>query len=227
MATVLTLLFLVVLALLVVGLVAPKKLARKLSKKSQKDITRKHFGLSFGAIAIVLLVLIGVTSPKTAQNQSIQLTTSKSLQTTPNPSITQQTVTQTKAVPFTSTTVQDANVAQGTTKVTTAGVNGVETLTYQDTYTNGNQIAQKQMSDVVTTQPVAQVTSVGTYVAPAPAPTSAATPTTTTSCTPLSASGNCYKPGEYCSDADHGMSGVAGDGKSITCEDYDGWRWEP
>jgi hypothetical protein len=23
------------------------------------------------------------------------------------------------------------------------------------------------------------------------------------------------------------MSGVAGDGEAITCEDNDGWRWEP
>jgi hypothetical protein len=46
-------------------------------------------------------------------------------------------------------------------------------------------------------------------------------------CSPLSDSGGCYEPGEYCRDSDHGMSGVAGDGEAITCEDNDGWRWEP
>ncbi len=46
------------------------------------------------------------------------------------------------------------------------------------------------------------------------------------SCHPLTNGGNCYEPGEYCRDADHGTSGVAGDGKAITCEDNDGWRWE-
>ena len=40
-------------------------------------------------------------------------------------------------------------------------------------------------------------------------------------------SGGCYEPGEYCRDSDHGMTGVAGDGETITCEDNDGWRWEP
>lgn len=53
-----------------------------------------------------------------------------------------------------------------------------------------------------------------------------ATPTPT-SCHPLASSGNCYEPGEYCSDADHGLTGVAGDSKAIVCADNDGWRWEP
>jgi len=58
---------------------------------------------------------------------------------------------------------------------------------------------------------------------PAPAPTHSAAP----SCYPLSDEGTCYEPGEYCRDSDHGVTGVAGDGEQITCEDNDGWRWEP
>jgi hypothetical protein len=46
-------------------------------------------------------------------------------------------------------------------------------------------------------------------------------------CYPKTNSGNCYEPGEYCRADDHGASGVAGDGESITCEDNNGWRWEP
>jgi Bacterial Ig-like domain (group 3) len=46
-------------------------------------------------------------------------------------------------------------------------------------------------------------------------------------CHPLSSKGTCYEPGEYCSDADHGVTGLAGDGETIVCEDNDGWRWEP
>jgi hypothetical protein len=56
--------------------------------------------------------------------------------------------------------------------------------------------------------------------APPPSPTSA-------SCYPLTNGGNCYEPGEYCRDDDHGVSGVAGDGEKIICEDNNGWRWEP
>ena len=57
---------------------------------------------------------------------------------------------------------------------------------------------------------------------PPPGPTS-----TPTNCYPKTSSGNCYEPGEYCSTADHGMSGVAGDGEAIVCENNNGWRWEP
>lgn len=67
-------------------------------------------------------------------------------------------------------------------------------------------------------------TSTGT----APPPTdNAPTAPTSSSCHPLSSSDNCYKAGEYCSDADHGLTGVADDGEAIVCEDNDGWRWEP
>jgi hypothetical protein len=47
------------------------------------------------------------------------------------------------------------------------------------------------------------------------------------SCYPLSDEGTCYEPGEFCRDDDHGMTGLAGDGETIVCEDNDGWRWEP
>jgi hypothetical protein len=56
---------------------------------------------------------------------------------------------------------------------------------------------------------------------PSPAPQPAAT------CYPISDEGTCYEPGEFCRDDDHGMTGLAGDGETIVCEDNDGWRWEP
>jgi hypothetical protein len=80
-----------------------------------------------------------------------------------------------------------------------------------------------------TTAPV--VTSAPPVPAPAASPTlslpaPAASPTPT-GCYPISDEGTCYEPGEYCRDDDHGTSGIAGDGEPITCEDNDGWRWEP
>jgi hypothetical protein len=82
-----------------------------------------------------------------------------------------------------------------------------------------------------------QTTSPPSHVAappaPAPAPTTHAAvvappaSAAVTGCHPLTNAGNCYKPGEYCRASDHNVSGVAGDGKAISCEDKDGWRWEP
>ncbi|MBO0808265.1 MAG: hypothetical protein J2P32_08185 [Actinobacteria bacterium] len=46
-------------------------------------------------------------------------------------------------------------------------------------------------------------------------------------CSPKAPSGNCYEPGEYCPEADAHMTGVAGDGKTITCEKVSGrYHWE-
>jgi hypothetical protein len=63
-----------------------------------------------------------------------------------------------------------------------------------------------------------------TSAPPATTPPASVTPA---GCYPISDEGTCYEPGEYCRDADHGASGIAGDGEAITCEDNDGWRWEP
>jgi hypothetical protein len=71
---------------------------------------------------------------------------------------------------------------------------------------------------------------------PAPSPPTQTTPAaaapppapvTPAGCSPISDEGTCYEPGEYCRDDDHGVTGVAGDGETIVCEDNDGWRWEP
>jgi len=60
-----------------------------------------------------------------------------------------------------------------------------------------------------------------------PAPPSTAPPAPPSGCYPKTDSGNCYEPGEFCRTSDHGVSGVAGDGEAIICEDNNGWRWEP
>ena len=67
---------------------------------------------------------------------------------------------------------------------------------------------------------------------PTPPPTHAAAPPAVSSapsprCYPLTNGGNCYEPGEYCRNSDHGVTGVAGDGETITCSYSNGWRWEP
>jgi hypothetical protein len=89
---------------------------------------------------------------------------------TPTPVVTTQLVNETVPIPFQSTSVDDATVAAGTSSVTTVGVNGVDTKTYLVTYTDGVETSRVLHSDAVTTPPVSQVTTVGTYVAPA-APT--------------------------------------------------------
>jgi hypothetical protein len=71
--------------------------------------------------------------------------------------------------------------------------------------------------------PVTHLTITGS--APPSSPSSA--PPVPAGCHPTTSSGNCYEPGEFCPHADAGMTGVAGDGKTITCELVGGYyRWE-
>ena len=81
--------------------------------------------------------------------------------------------------------------------------------------------------------PVTRLTVTG-YGAPAPAPAPVhhhhhtAPPPAPSGCTPKTPSGNCYEPGEYCPTADAGMTGVAGDGETITCVLESGrYHWHP
>ena len=70
--------------------------------------------------------------------------------------------------------------------------------------------------------PVTHITVIGhVYIAPAPAPATLAPPPPSSAsapagCYPKTPSGNCYEPGEFCSSTEHGETGVAGDGKTIT-----------
>jgi len=77
--------------------------------------------------------------------------------------------------------------------------------------------------------PAASSTSVATAPPPPATPPSAAPlpAATGATCFPLSVKGTCYEPGEYCRESDQGMTGVAGDGEKIICEDNNGLRWEP
>jgi hypothetical protein len=61
---------------------------------------------------------------------------------------------------------------------------------------------------------------------PAPA-APAQPPAAQVNCYPLSNSGTCYRPGEFCRNSDHGKAGRTADGEAIICKNNNGWRWEP
>lgn len=92
-----------------------------------------------------------------------------------------------------------------------------------------------QTTAVVTAPAYVPPAPVHTTQAPPPAPapvhtTQAPQPVHTTvqaqHCYPLTSGGNCYEPGEYCRNSDHGASGIDGDGDPIKCEYNNSWRWE-
>jgi hypothetical protein len=80
----------------------------------------------------------------------------------PAPVVTTKTVKTTKSIAFATKKVEDDSLAEGKTKVTTKGVAGVRTLTYEVTLTDGKETGRKLISDTVTRKPVTKVIAIGT-----------------------------------------------------------------
>jgi len=140
-----------------------------------KSLSRlKKIGL--GVVAITVIGIIGSHSQPPTTNLDSRHTATKTTVQTHSPStskpqpkasvITTQTITETQTIPYTHTTVNTAALPKGTSKITTPGTNGVSTLTYKLTFTDGKQTNKELLSQVTTTPPVMEVTSVGTYEAP-------------------------------------------------------------
>jgi len=134
--------------------------------------------IGIGVAAITLLGIAGSANQPNNANLNVQNTGSTGVlgtQTTDHktqknaPVITTQTETETQPIPFGATTVNTSSLPKGTSKITTVGVDGVSTLTYKITLSDGQQTSKELVSQTTTTPPITQVTSVGTYVAPAPA----------------------------------------------------------
>ena len=81
-------------------------------------------------------------------------------------------------IPFETVTSPDANLAEGQTRIVTAGVNGQRRLVSKVSMVNGQEV-REVIEDQVVQNPVSQVIAVGTKkeVQPAPTPTPQAEPT--------------------------------------------------
>ncbi|WP_084469431.1 G5 domain-containing protein [Jiangella gansuensis] len=89
---------------------------------------------------------------------------------TPTPVVTVEAVTETEAIPFEQRTVEDPELDLGTSAITTTGVDGVRTLTYEVVFTDGVETTRTLVGDEVTMAPVDEVTTIGTYEPPPPEP---------------------------------------------------------
>jgi uncharacterized protein YabE (DUF348 family) len=89
--------------------------------------------------------------------------------------VTTATVTAQTPVPFPTTQTPDASIAKGTTKVVTAGKNGVADVVYAVVYVDGVETGRTVVSSTTVTLPSPQVQKVGTKVAPVVAATPAVT----------------------------------------------------
>ena len=81
--------------------------------------------------------------------------------------VTYDQVTATEPVAYTETTEKDSSLYQGEKEIKTAGVNGVRTVVSRQKLVDGKTDSSEVVSNTVTTQPVNQVTRVGTKKKPA------------------------------------------------------------
>ena len=76
--------------------------------------------------------------------------------------ITTKTVTETETIPFETEYQNDPNLEKGKQVVVQEGKNGVKTITYEETYINGELTNKKQISTKITKEPVKKIVKVGT-----------------------------------------------------------------
>lgn len=83
------------------------------------------------------------------------------------PVVTTETETKDEPIPFQERTVETDELAKGMSQIQTLGVDGVKTITYTITLTDGVE-TNRTTSEVITRQPIDEVTLIGTYVEPEP-----------------------------------------------------------
>lgn len=144
-------------------------------RRSWAMLASKKVGVLVLVSAIVALAIGGSLAPRTEPTALQFSSESTAGEASPSPSLTRAPVVKTEdvvvteTVPFEAATVDDPTLAAGTAQVTVAGVAGIRTITYRVTTTDGRETKRTVVSAVITTAPVTQVTSNGTYVETAPA----------------------------------------------------------
>jgi hypothetical protein len=82
------------------------------------------------------------------------------------PQVTQQTVAETRPIPFPTRLVRDPSMPRGTKRVQTEGIAGEETLRYLVTYTGGHETARQLTGSTVTKAPQQRVIAFGSQGMP-------------------------------------------------------------
>ena len=89
---------------------------------------------------------------------------------TPTPRRTVEMEEVREPIPFETREVEDSSLDLGTRVLATAGVDGVRRITYEVVYEDGREVSRTEVSNVISAQPVHEVTAVGTWVEPPPPP---------------------------------------------------------
>jgi len=117
-------------------------------------------------LLVIIIAAFYLGSHTLGAPQNSDPTDAKSTSITSQAVNASRTETTTESVPYTSSTVYDSSKSSGSNSITTPGVNGVKTITWTVNLTNGVESGRTKVSEEVTTQPVNEVITKVTYVAP-------------------------------------------------------------
>jgi len=185
--TLMTIIFLGLIILTIVLLVKPHLV-------NDRKRVKKHFSrlkiLLVGVAAIVLTLfsfgtVMAATEPESVKQTRLTQEAAKTTEKAQTAAATEAKVkadaeslkaeaakpqvkveTKLEAIVFESTTQETSSLPKGQTNISTAGVNGERTMTESVTYVKGLETKREVVKNEVTKAPVAQVTQIGTYVAP-------------------------------------------------------------
>lgn len=138
------------------------------------NLWNKFRGLSKGkqiglvALAVVLLGVGGSGGQSNNEaslgvnNETNQSSEFDASQKSPIDTVETKTEEKTESIPFQQTSLEDPSLSAGSTRVSVTGAKGVRTITYEVKYRNGEEISRQEVSNIITTDPVDQITLIGT-----------------------------------------------------------------
>jgi hypothetical protein len=110
---------------------------------------------------------------------------------TSTPEVTTREEVVTEVIPFGRTSVEDAALPRGQQSITAAGQDGERRVTYVLTLEDGVEIGRELASDVVTREPITEVTAIGVQDSPPPPAAPACHASYTEACVPVASDVDC------------------------------------
>lgn len=154
-----------------------------------KNLSRVAQVSVLATIALSSVFISSAMSP-TPQTPSATNTAPAQITTPKAPVVTTKTETETQPITFSKSTVEDTSLAKGQTAIRVTGVDGVKTITHVITLSDGAEISRKT-TEATTTEPVTEVTAIGTYVAPVAPPKAANCDPNYSGCVPIASDVDC------------------------------------
>jgi len=177
----------------------------------------RQFVLIFSAIAVAAIMFFSVTACDDQQGTGSSVTA--------KPVTTEKTGTTPGVIPFPKTNENDPNLAQGQTKIKQSGTDGIKQVKVKVTYVDGKETKRVPLPDVVTLQPVTEITLIGTKV-PEPDIPPDCDPNYSGACVPIASDVDCASGSgngpEYVSGPVYVIGydkyDLDGDGDGVGCE---------